>query len=143
MMTTESLERAVRQMRIARHLGKISASVQRRIWRRIAQPESAVRWEHMMALRASIEKEITPKLLAKREAEFDILDIKYVQPVERIKGFVPAREENTEAAAQWWREQDIKEREERKAATRARREAEKAEKKAAKAAKKAAKLAIA
>ena len=75
--TNINLEQAVRQMRVACKLGKISLDTQNRTMRRLGVNRFA-NWERMMALRASIEKEIAPILRAKREAERDCFDIKFI-----------------------------------------------------------------
>jgi uncharacterized protein with HEPN domain len=71
------IEKALRQMRTARKLGKITNEVQRRIMRKIAPRESEVHWEHLMALRSRIEHDIQPLLLAKKQAEATVFDIRF------------------------------------------------------------------
>jgi len=64
-------------MRVARRLGKLSLDQQNRILRRIHPRPSTLTWERMMALRASIAKDVAPILQARREAERDCFDIKF------------------------------------------------------------------
>lgn len=72
-----NIDKAIRQMRVARRLGKISNEQQERILRKRAGRNRFATWERMMALRASIEKEIAPILAAKREAERDLFQVKF------------------------------------------------------------------
>ncbi len=103
-----NLFNAIKIMRIARKLGKISLEQQQRLIRRLAPRESTLRWERMMALRASIEKAITPALQAKRAVEFEVFDIKHsTTPVRKalpvFTGKVKAPIIET-LDANWWKE---------------------------------------
>lgn len=73
-----NIQSAIRQMRVARRLGKLSLDQQNRILRRLAPRESQLNWEKMMGLRAQIEKEIQPILQARRQAERECFQVKYV-----------------------------------------------------------------
>lgn len=90
-------------MRLARRMGKISNVEQTRIFRKLQRKVNGPNeWEKMMVLRASIAVEIAPALEAKRQAELDTYDIKYIVPVEKIKGFIPKQAKDTTMSPQWW-----------------------------------------
>ncbi len=72
-----NINTALRQMRTARHLGKLSNEQQVRILRKRCGVNRMATWERLMALRASIEREIAPILAAKRQAERECFDVKY------------------------------------------------------------------
>lgn len=113
-----NIELAVKQMRIARKAGKISAEVQQKLMRRIAPRQSQLNWEKMMAFRAQIEREVAPVLEVKRKAEFDELGVKYVPMMEKIQGFIPAALRRKQANDQaWWDAAELREREAKKAIT--------------------------
>jgi hypothetical protein len=100
---TINLENATRQMRLARRMGKISNLEQTKIFRKLQRKVNGPNeWEKMMLLRASIAVEIAPVLEAKRKAELDTYDIKYVAPAEKIKGFVPRQAKDATMSPQWW-----------------------------------------
>lgn len=121
-----NIKTAVRQMRVARRLGKISNEVQTRIMRRLAPRESQVHWENMMALRASIAREIAPAIHAKRVAERECFDIKYTVGAEARKAkLAPVTMRVStpvlngyEYTREWWNACEKQEREAKKLARR-------------------------
>ena len=119
-----NIQTAIRQMRVARRLGKISNEVQTRIMRRLRPRESELQWERLMALRASIERDIQPIIAAKRAAERDCFDIKYmvveskavpvaVAPTRKVKPALTGYE----YTPAWWKEAEQRERAAKKAGT--------------------------
>jgi hypothetical protein len=78
MKTQINLHVALTQCRIARRQGKISSEIQQRILRRLCnannldiEPITHNRWGRMMALRASIEREIAPQKEAFRRTQWE------------------------------------------------------------------------
>lgn len=119
-----NIQSAVRQMRIARKLGKISNEVQSRVMRRLAPRQMELNWEAMMRLRAQIERDCAPVLAAKRAAEADCFQIKFkvtegkatpvkVAPVRRRKQALTGHE----YTPAWWKEAEQRERAAKKAGT--------------------------
>jgi len=110
---------AVRQMRIARRLGKINNEIQTRMMRRLGFNRMA-QWESMMRLRAQIERDIAPILTAKRAAEAELLQVKYKVTERKAPVKVAPRKVKQvltgyEYTIEWWKAMDLKEREDRKA----------------------------
>jgi hypothetical protein len=123
-----NIHSAIRQMRIARRLGKLSLDAQNRLMRRLAPRPEVLAWENMMALRATIEKEIQPQLDAARQAD-DLLH----NPAERRKVFTmmdacleqaefvfakvkAPKLKGHEYTPAWWKEAEVRERSARKLA---------------------------
>jgi len=115
-----NIQTAIRQMRIGRKLGKINNEIQSRIMRRLAPRESQLHWEALMRLRASIEKEIAPKLAALRQAEEECFQIRFATPRRAAAVTVTAKVRKPkltgyEYTPQWWKEAELRERTARKA----------------------------
>jgi hypothetical protein len=115
---------AVRQMRIARKLGKISNEIQTRVMRRLGFNRMA-QWESMMRLRAQIERDIAPVMVARKEAEADLFQIKCKVTERKAPVKVAPRKVKQvltgyEYTVAWWNAMELKEREDRKAGTVAR-----------------------
>ena len=80
-----NIQSAIRQCRIARRLGKLTNEAQTRSLRKLGLVRENTRnWERMMALRASIDKEVAPILLARKQAEAIYYQIAY-KPVRESK----------------------------------------------------------
>lgn len=129
-----NLHTALTHCRTARRMGKISGEVQQRTLRRLLNAQgieveniTATRWGRMMALRASIEREIKPKLDAIRKARYTLL-----RGNDNMLVTVPARRKQVAAAARasippidpnlnadWWKEQERLESEEKARALKA------------------------
>lgn len=108
----------IRNMRIARKLGKISMETQQRVIRRLNPRPSILKWEGLMALRATIEKEIRPAKLAKMEAEKEAFQVSYAVPARKPVATVTAKVTVpvlAELNADWWREAGRREKANRKA----------------------------
>lgn len=116
-----NINSAVRQMRVARKLGKISNETQTRLMRKLAPRDSQLSWESMMRLRAQIERDIRPILQAKREAERDVFNVLFqVESNLKAKSFVSAKVKKKvlagyEYTPEWWKEAEKRERAQRKA----------------------------
>lgn len=132
---------ALFKLRHAHKIGKISAEVQARTLRRLghagalAQGERikiehtvpSADWSAMMGLLASIEIEIAPIIEAKRKAERDCFDVRYADDGKRrvakvakaakaapVVAPAPVKVDYTCTPA-WWKEQELVERNEKKA----------------------------
>ncbi len=118
-----NIQSAISQMRIGRKLGKISNEVQTRVLRRFAPRDTQLQWEAMMRLRSQIERDIQPIMKARKAAEAECYQIKFKVTETKsapVKAAAPrkVRAELTgyEYTVAWWKEQDLKERQDRKAA---------------------------
>lgn len=117
-----NIQSAVRQMRVARRLGKLSLDQQNRLMRRLAPRACVLRWERMMALRASIERDIQPALMEKRKAEAEAFQVRFLVeranrpavPTVTVKVTRPALV-GYEYTPEWWKEAELRERNARKA----------------------------
>ena len=68
-----NIQSAVKQMRIQRHLGKLSVETQNRIVRRMrGQSPSNIAWGRMMGLCRSINAEVAPLLDLRHQAEINM-----------------------------------------------------------------------
>lgn len=139
-----NIQTAIRQMRVARRLGKLSAEQASRLLRRLGHPavvaqhkqfaaamtaapspEAVQLWDKFMDLRNTIEAEVLPKLEAKRKAD-DLL----FNPADRRKAYTvmdacldqaasvkveAPKLEGYEFTPEWWKEAEKREREQRKA----------------------------
>lgn len=107
MKTTMNLAAAIKTIRKARQNHQISKRVQQRLMRRLQSDapfaQSANRWQSLMTLRAHVERELAPVILARREADLDIFQIRHIVPKEKIKGFIPQQVQNPTNTPEWWR----------------------------------------
>jgi hypothetical protein len=79
----------------------------------------AARWERLMSLRGTILRSVAPVLAAKQEAEETLYQIRkpFVQKspvVSKARPVAPVLR-GYENSPEWWKEMEVKEREDRKA----------------------------
>lgn len=118
MKTNINLHTALTQCRTARRQGKISSEVQQRTLRRVCKTSGMEmevithdRWGQMMALRASIEREIAPKKETFRRTQWES-----ICTAKQLLAFVRQSEPAAKATVippidprfnhVWWKEQD-------------------------------------
>lgn len=98
-----NIQTAIRQMRIARRLGKLSNEQQNRIMRKISPRPAQSLWQSMRNMLESIKAEPTVKkeLEAKRAAERDLFQIKCqpdtILPEEKVSSLSPLQQRLAES----------------------------------------------